>query len=143
MNSSKELRVKHTVYLPDDLGQWAKDQNLNLSAMLRHAVLRVQRHQAAVAEAESRPDVFMLPVDTAEGRTYTVRLHGKLVAHTDDYALYLTGTDQFFLHVTADGNELRELDRITDLDPKAFDLDFYVTAADAMQEDVVIDVGLS
>ena len=49
-----------TIYLPDDLGKWAKDQELNLSRMLRDAVEAREnarppgRRSAPTASSESR-----------------------------------------------------------------------------------------
>jgi hypothetical protein len=60
--------VDITIYLPDELGQWAKDNGLKLSQMLRAEVERVRRQQdepqpsivvEAVAVQYWRPRVTM------------------------------------------------------------------------------------
>ena len=40
-----------TIYLPDEIGKWAKEQDLGLSRMLRDAVEGVKRHSDARAKA--------------------------------------------------------------------------------------------
>jgi hypothetical protein len=41
-----------TIYLPDEIGQWAKDKGLGLSRMLRDAVIEEQDRRQAIADSQ-------------------------------------------------------------------------------------------
>jgi hypothetical protein len=73
-----------TIYLPDELGKWAKEHDLGLSRMLRDAVEdEKQRRDAEAALAEG---AATHKLDVREPNGYggsddiTVRLHGTLIA---------------------------------------------------------------
>jgi hypothetical protein len=54
-----------TVYLPDELGQWAKDSELNLSQLLRAGVEAArQRRTAATVEVVEEKIPYYRPVVT-------------------------------------------------------------------------------
>jgi post-segregation antitoxin (ccd killing protein) len=60
-----------TVYLPDEIGQWAKDAGLNLSQMLRAEVEAArQRRTAASIDVETvKVDYFRPTVTMLDGTT--------------------------------------------------------------------------
>jgi hypothetical protein len=82
--------VDITIYLPDDLGKWAKDQELNLSRMLRDAVgAEKERHDARAkigAEGFERIEVY------DAGKERDVAFQGRLIGSDGDavQAAYLT-----------------------------------------------------
>lgn len=74
-----------TVYLPDDLGKWAKERELNLSRMLREAVEAEKRRREVVAGLAAEATIHELaarePSELAgDGPDIDVRLHGTLIA---------------------------------------------------------------
>jgi hypothetical protein len=74
-----------TVYLPDELGKWAKENDLPLSRMLRDAVEAEQRRREAVAGLAAAATIYELaarePYEPAgDGPDIHVRLHGTLIA---------------------------------------------------------------
>jgi len=74
-----------TIYLPDELGKWAKEQDLPLSRMLRDAVEAEKRRREAVAVLAAEATIHELaarePSEPAgDGPDIEVRLHGTLIA---------------------------------------------------------------
>jgi hypothetical protein len=56
-----------TVYLPDQLGQWAKDEALNLSQLLRAQVEAEKQHRtAATVDVEEVKVRYFRPVVTMQ-----------------------------------------------------------------------------
>lgn len=138
-----------TIYLPDDLGKWAKEHSLGLSRMLRDAVEAEKRRTDAITAAKEGSDTHKLEVQEPDGYggsdEITVRFHGTLIAKQDvaGYGgndVYL-GQDgkvyvhdfQDHLHRDVEPGDLREyVDEYT-----------YIEAMRALGEEVVIDVGLA
>jgi hypothetical protein len=59
-----------TVYLPDDLGHWAKDEGLNLSQLLRAQVEAEKQHRtAATIEIQEVKVKYFQPVVTMQDGT--------------------------------------------------------------------------
>ena len=79
-----------TIYLPDELGQWAKDAGLNLSQTLRSEVEAERHRRTAVDQTLESAGVVRLRVEGRDGRTYTARLHATtLHEETGDVQAYL------------------------------------------------------
>jgi hypothetical protein len=55
-----------TIYLPDDIGTWAKSNNINLSAMLRAAVIEERAERDAVATTLCGSPVVGLTPESAD-----------------------------------------------------------------------------
>ena len=142
-----------TVYLPDEIGRWAKDaQDLDLSALLRTAVEREREYRDWLAEPASDIKAHELRVEGDNG-TYTVRLHAKEIARNlqrnhDEY-LYVT-EDERVLVYDNDADKLYGFDphetsaSITYTDAAHWehgDPDFYLALMQALGEDAVIDIG--
>src|SRR6266516_3105012 len=76
-----------TIYLPDELGKWAKENDLGLSRMLRDAVEEEKRRREAEAALEAGRATHKLDVREPDGYggddDITVRLHGTLIATQD------------------------------------------------------------
>ena len=101
-----------TVSLPDALRQRAKDEGLKLSRMLRDAIEaeleRRDRMSRLLAEPETY-ETFDFDMTTAEGRPYTGRIVGRLIAGSPGphgQALFLTRAGTF---VFVDSNAYEEL----------------------------------
>jgi hypothetical protein len=97
--------VDITVYLPDELGAWAKEQTLGLSRMLRDAVEtekeRREAHAAAIAKGEfERVEVY----DSLD--EHNVAFHGREIGFQEDREVtaYLTQKGAIALH---DGSDER------------------------------------
>jgi hypothetical protein len=73
-----------TVYLPDDLGKWAKENDLPLSRMLREAVEAEKHRREAVATTLGDASIHTLAVADVsvadDSDDFTARLHGTLIA---------------------------------------------------------------
>jgi post-segregation antitoxin (ccd killing protein) len=138
-----EARVDITIYLPDELGSWAKDNDINLSRMLRDEVEAERERRRAAAELLDAATVYELPVER-DGRTYAVRLHGRQLGKSSRWRgeIYFGEDKQLYLY---DGERKRldaikdppfaELRRVLDND------DDYIDAMTALGEKAVIDVG--
>ncbi len=73
-----------TIYVPDELGKWAKEQDLGLSRMLREAVEDEKRCHEAEATLKAEAKTYKLDVREPDGYggddDVTVRFHGTLLA---------------------------------------------------------------
>ena len=138
-----------TVYLPDDLGKWAKDRDLPLSRMLREAVTDEKRRRNAVAAELGKASTHELYVTEPDGyggsEDLTVRLHGTVIAeqHLGGHGtirVYLGQDEKIYVHDPIDDELHRDVepDDLRELVDEAA----YVDAMRALGEDVVIDVGL-
>ncbi len=138
-----------TVYLPDELGKWAKEHHLHLSRMLREAIEIENRRRDASAALAAQTTTHELPVSEPSSPSgtggYTARLHGVLIA-TQQLAdgssinVYAGEDDKMYVHYTADGRLHR------DVEPEQLgqyvDEPTYIEAMRALGEDVDIDIGL-
>lgn len=149
------LPVDITVYLPNELGVWAKQHGLNLSRMLRDAVLAEQDRQEAVKAAQGEIAVHRLFVDG-----YVVRLHAREVASATyigggvghDERLYETQDGRILVYDGIAG-VLYSFDAddeanptVTVTDPECWqygDRDFYVALMTALGREPVFDIGVA
>jgi len=138
-----------TIYLPDELGEWAKEHHLHLSRMLREAVEIERRRRDASAALAAETTTHELAVSDRSTSSvtddYTARLHGVLIATQDlgggrSINVYAGEDDKMYVHYTADGRLRR------DVEPEELrqyvDVSTYIEAMRALGEDVVIDLGL-
>jgi hypothetical protein len=105
--------VDITVYLPDELGERAKRDEINLSRMLRDALTEEFERSDTMSKTLNKPETYELELDDDETGQYTGRITGKLIAEDDDVAVYLTERERVIVY---DGSLLRYHD-ITD-DPE-------------------------
>jgi len=138
-----------TVYLPDEIGRWAKEHDVNLSAMLREAVIE-ERQRREVVDIGGESEVHELYTEDDIGG-HTVRLHGKEIAYDGRHVTaYLTEDGGVFVY-HGDEQQLYELGDPADPNPDPgygkglrpwFDDDAtYVGAMAAIGEKAIIDVG--
>lgn len=88
------------VYLPDELGRRAKDAELPLSQLLREAVTTELERMDAVSETLEKVSTHELLVEDDDGRAYTARLDGTLIARDEHRELdvYLTTKENVVVH---------------------------------------------
>ena len=107
-----------TVYLPDELGKWAKEHDLHLSRMLREAVeiekRRCDASTALAAETTTHELAVSEPGSSSGTDDYTARLHGVLIATQHlggrgSINVYAGEDDKMYLHYTADGRLHRDV----------------------------------
>jgi hypothetical protein len=133
--------VDITIYLPDELGKWAKEHDLGLSRMLRDAVEAEKRRRETAAAALKDAKTYDLTVEDEEGRMYTARLHGALLveAGINGVTVFLGKDEKIYLY--NDACELLRDASTSDL-REWLDDGPYAEAMHALGEEVVIDVGL-
>lgn len=137
-----------TVYLPDEIGKWAKEHDLGLSRMLRDAVAAEKRRLEAGAALKAKAETYLMsvaePNDHGGTDYYLARVHGRRIGagtlnHGDVY-VYAGENGKLYVHNSADDSLVR------DVDPgelrKYTDETAYVEAMRALGEEVVIDIGL-
>jgi hypothetical protein len=138
-----------TVYLPDELGKWAKEHDLNLSRMLHETVEIEKRRRdagaALAAETATHELAVSEPSSSSNTDDYTARLHGVLIAtqHLGGHGsinVYAGEDDKMYVHYTADGRLRR------DVEPEELrryvDEPTYIEAMRALGEEVILDIGL-
>jgi hypothetical protein len=79
-----------TVYLPDELGKWAKENDLGLSRMLREAVEDEKRRRGAVAKVTAGGFERIEVPDSDRERD--VAFQGRVIGYTEylEQTAYLT-----------------------------------------------------
>ena len=138
-----------TIYLPDEIGAWAKNQELPLSRMLREAVENERRRHDAAARLAAEAKTYMLDVREPDGYggggDFTVRFHGTLIATQDisgygSTEVYRGEDGKVYVH-DFEGQLSRDLD--PDSLREIVDVATYVKAMHALGQVPVIDVGLA
>jgi len=136
-----------TVYLPDELGKWAKEHDLNLSRMLRDAVEAEKRRREATATLAAGAATHKLDVREPDGYgggdDITVRFHGTLIATQDisgygSTEVYRGDDGKVYVH-DFEGQLHRDIE--SDALREIVDEPTYIEAMRALGEKVVIDVG--
>lgn len=110
--------MKVNVYLPDDIGERAKRAELNLSGILREAVIGELDRIAALAELEGDMNEWELSVLDDEGRDIIGTFTGK--ALNDDETVFATDDGRILFHDEHDAKigEI-DIDDLEDLLPAA------------------------
>lgn len=129
-----------TVYLPSELGEWAKQTELPLSRMLREAVEVERKRHEALAATLGNADIFEADVAN-DGPGFTVRIHGALIASSGTVRAFVGHDQHVFAHDSADGGTMHYLDDPSEL-ADLLDFDAYVAAMYALGLRPVVDVGL-
>jgi hypothetical protein len=97
--------MKHNVYLPDDVSEPAKAAKLNLSGLLRDAVIDELERRAGMAETLEEVEEYEVSIyDQREDRGYTGRITGKLIAMSDDenVQVFLTDDERVIVYDSRD-----------------------------------------
>lgn len=89
------MRMNINVYLPDDIAQRAKAEQLPLSRMLRDAVTEELKRRAVMAETLTDSQTYEVEIETDAG-AFTGRIKGKEIAYDErnDVAVYLTDDER-------------------------------------------------
>jgi hypothetical protein len=96
-----------TVYLPDEIGRRAKDEELKLSRMLRDAVTAEFKRRDAIDEALDEIQTYEVWPVEMNGVLVTGRITGKLIAScadSQDGVLFLTDDKRVLGHVESDAS---------------------------------------
>jgi post-segregation antitoxin (ccd killing protein) len=87
------------VYLPDDIGEQAKEQAINLSRLLRDAVEQELERRKAVQAAIDTPQAFEIDLEDKDGHFYKGRITGAVIASDGgDVTVYLTDDERVLVH---------------------------------------------
>jgi hypothetical protein len=97
--------VDFTLYLPDEIGQRAKDafQRGDLSRLFRDAVTDELERRTAVSTTLDQPQTYELSLEDEDGRYYTGRITGKEIAYDERSGhsvikVYLTEDERVIVH---------------------------------------------
>lgn len=93
-----------TVYLPDDLGQWAKESKINMSRMLRDQIQVERDRRQAVAGILADSKTTELPVEDEDVGYCTMRMHGTSLVRDGDFEVFLGQDEKLYLY---DGEKLK------------------------------------
>ena len=130
-----------TIYLPDDIAQRAKKQNINLSRLLRDALVEQFRVEDIMAKTLEGASEIKLKLENENGNIYTGRITGKKIASGDHVEVYLTKDERVIVY---DFGNLKYWvegeDWQVDLEDLIGDRDVYVEAMDALGREVTIDI---
>jgi hypothetical protein len=134
-------RVNINVYLPDALGKRAKEANLPISLLARHAVERELERRSAMEETLSEETQLVELEFEDDGRTVIGRFRGVLVAEGHNVQAYVTDDGRVIAY-----DEERQ--RVQVLENPAeqlltwfpYDWDEYAKAMEAIGEKPVVDL---
>jgi hypothetical protein len=128
------------IYLPDEVGEWAKAQGVNFSRMLRDALEEHRTQVQAVEKLTERAEDFELFVET-KYLTYTARLHATPLHEESNSGIsaYLGQNQQIYVY-NENTCELFEDVAIGDLHDWLPD-DLYIEAMAALGETAIVDIG--
>lgn len=145
--------MNHNIYLPDELGRWAKDNHINLSATLREALRRERDRAESVKSARGEAAIHKLTVET-DNEHATVRLLAKELAwdgsnkwlySTPDGGVFVYDGDAECLYGVEDDEPQPA---VTYADEDGFaewfrysDPSFYLAILRALGREAVIDIG--
>lgn len=130
-----------SVYLPDQIGERAKKEELKLSRMLRDAVIKEFERRDATEATLSSAQTYEFEMVTEEGRPYIARLTGARIAGDAGVGAYLTTDKRVFLHdgvviTRIDDDEVADVLRLAFVDEP----DEYIAACAALGIKAVIDL---
>jgi hypothetical protein len=96
--------VDITVYLPDEVAQRAKAQNVNLSRILRDALTAQFAEEDAVSATLEQASTVTLELQTEDGRAYRGRMAATLIGEdaTTGTAVYLRRTGEVIAYRAED-----------------------------------------
>jgi hypothetical protein len=128
-----------TLYLPDEIGKWAKENDINLSRTLRDQLEAIMEQTKAREAALKGASEVQLKLVNPDGHWYVGRFTGTLITEGGACGVYLTEDDRILVH---DWNR----DEIAELSDPEGELrgwlndEAYVEACNALGIDPVIDI---
>ena len=88
-----------TIYLPDELGERAKREGINLSRMLRDELAVELQRRATMAQTLNSPQTFELSLESREGGDiYLGRVTGKRIAEGRHVEVFLTDDERVLVY---------------------------------------------
>jgi len=87
-----------TIYLPNELGERAKREEINLSRMLRDALIGEFERRSAVEDTLDKAQTFELALENQNGDHYTGRITGARIAVGPECSVYLTDDERVIAH---------------------------------------------
>lgn len=128
-----------TVYLPDELGQRAKAENVNLSRLLRDTLEAQFREDDTMAAVLDDATQFTLALENEDGIGYRGRFTGKLIARGEAVEVYLTDSGNVLVY---DPDKLTYWTETpeTDLQELIGDQDAYLEAMAALGREATINL---
>ena len=134
--------MKINVYLPDEIGDKAKEAGLNLSRLLRSAVedelSKLEAHEELLREA----DEVELSLLDDDGRRYTGRFIGSLIAGGRNCAVYFSEHNELGRRILVhdlDKDSVFCLDDPADLEDLLYPED-YIETMHALGETPVVSI---
>jgi hypothetical protein len=137
--------VDITVYLPDEVAQRAKAQNVNLSRVLRDALTTQFAEEDAVSATLEQASTVTLELQTDEGRAYRGRMEATLIGEdaTTGTAVYLRRNGEVIAYREEDRRFRTVADPASEL-AAVLPTNAYIAAMDALGivPEVDLDSGL-
>lgn len=129
-----------TIYLPDDLGKWAKDHDLPLSRMLREAVTDEKRRRDAVAKVTAEG---FERVEVYDGRRERdVAFQGRHIGSSYDEEVDAYLTPKRSIAVCTSGEELYVYDSYDEFAADDPPHDLHAQVAEALGEKYVEELDI-
>lgn len=126
-----------TVYLPDELGQWAKAAGVNLSGELRRALLAERRRQEETAATLANASEHLLSIEDGD-LSYMARLSGTVIAEQGDTTVFVIDGGEVVVYDEGQQRLWRDVD-VDDLS-NFVSGDEYIEACNAVGVEPVIDI---
>ena len=134
-----------TIYLPDEVAQRAKAQNVNLSRVLRDALTAQFAEEAAVSATLERSKTVTLELKTEEGRAYRGRMEATLIGKDEGRGteVYLRQSGEVVTYRSEDRRFMTVADPANEL-TAVLPTSEYIAAMDALgiMPEVDLDAGL-
>jgi hypothetical protein len=129
------------LYLPDDVGQRAKDEQLPFSQLLREAVLNELERRETMKATLKAPETYEVYIENDDGRGFTGRITGASIAYDDrsEVEVFLTADERVLVY---DGTKSRYYELVEPVEdlrnwlPKAA----YADAVTALGQKPIIDL---
>lgn len=96
--------MNFNLYLPDDLGQQARDEKLKLSRLLRDAVVRELHRRSKISELLSEAQVHEVELGDEPQATYTGLINGTVIVAAPDRYVFLTSDKRVIIYYGGDDN---------------------------------------
>lgn len=137
------MRMNVNLYLPDDIGQRAKDEELPLSSLLRAAVIEELERRRAMNTTLGNTTEILLDLEDEDGHSFTGRITGVEIADNDDgeWYAYVTDDERVILHNAVKAKHWVIPDHEVEADfRRVFSEGVYAHAMRALGRDPVIDL---